>query len=164
MLGDHLCTTLIDTNRARHLFALECAGNLDVVSQLFDLVLMCDGLHSWRLTHEEQARSLDEAHRILVPGGYAVFTEHLNPRDFQPLIGRIQASPLEMVSVRYLHNRLWYSMERSLRRFRGMRSVQAVLASRGVARGLMAVASLAGPKGAKHLCVIAQKAPSAKKA
>jgi SAM-dependent methyltransferase len=126
----------------------------------FDLVLMCDGLHSWRLTPEEQARSLLEAHRLLAPGGYAVFTEHLRPSNFQAIIDRIRASPLEVVSVRYLHNRLWYSMERSLRRYRHRPSVQALLASRRVARGLMAVASLAGRRGAKHLCVIAQKAPS----
>jgi SAM-dependent methyltransferase len=126
---------------------------------LFDLVLMCDGLHSWRLTPEEQARSLEQAHRILVPGGYAIFTEHLRPANFDAIIDRIKASPLEVVSVRYLHNRLWYSMERNLSRFRDRRSVQALLASRRVARGLMAVASLAGRRGAKHLCVIAQKAP-----
>jgi SAM-dependent methyltransferase len=126
----------------------------------FDLVLMCDGLHSWRLTPEEQSCSLVQAHRMLVPGGYAILTDHLNPRHFQQLIDRIRASPLEVVSVRYLHNRLWYSMERTLKRFRGRRSVQALLASRGVARGLMAVASLAGRRGAKHLCVIAQKSPN----
>ena len=132
--------------------------------ELFDLVLMCDGLHSWRLTPEEQARSLVQAHRLLVPGGYAVFTEHLRPSNFDAIIDRIRASPLEVVSIRYLHNRLWYSMERNLKRFRGRRTVQRLLASRRVARGLMAVASLAGRRGAKHLCVIAQKAPSSKKA
>ena len=128
----------------------------------FDLVLMCDGLHSWRLTPEEQSKSLEQAHRLLVPGGYAVLTEHLRPSNFQAIIDRIRASPLDVVSVRYLHNRLWYSMERTLWRFKGTAVVQRLLASRAVARGLMAVASLAGPRGAKHLCVIAQKAPTSR--
>ena len=125
----------------------------------FDLVLMCDGLHSWGLTHGEQMRSLDQAHRVLVPGGYAVLTDYLRHIDFQSLIDRIEASPLEVVSVRHLPNRLWYSFERSLWRFRERRSVRALLASRSIARGLFAVSSLAGRRGAKHLCVIVRKTP-----
>jgi SAM-dependent methyltransferase len=157
------CESAAERAAGMHTTFRFCLGSsLDVPFRegSFDLVLMCDGLHSWRLTHDEQMRSLAQAHQLLAPGGYAVVTDHLRPMHFQTLIDRVRASPLEVVSVQYLHNRLWYSMERSLWRFRDRASVKALLASRGVARGLMAVASLAGRRGAKHLCVIAQKAPS----
>jgi SAM-dependent methyltransferase len=126
----------------------------------FDLILMCDGLHSWRLTPEEQARTLERAHRLLAPGGYVVLTDHLKPHHFRVILDRVRASPLEVVSVRYLHNRLWYSLERGLSRFRERQAVRALLASRSVARALGAVSRLAGKRGAKHLCIVARRAPS----
>jgi SAM-dependent methyltransferase len=126
----------------------------------FDLVLMCDGLHSWRLTPEEQALALEQAHRLLAPGGYVLLTDHLKPRHFQDIIERVRSSPLDVVSVRFLHNRLWYSLERGLSRFRGSRAVRELLASRSVARALSLLSSLGGRRGAKHLCIVARRAPS----
>ena len=125
----------------------------------FDLVLMCDGLHSWRLTSDEQQRALEQTSRLLVPGGQAVITDHLKPRHFDGFIEMVRRGPLEIVTVRYLHNRLWFSFERGVWRFREWGAVRALLASRALARGLIALSSLAGPRGAKHLCVIARKPP-----
>jgi ubiquinone/menaquinone biosynthesis C-methylase UbiE len=125
----------------------------------FELVLLCDGLYSWWLTAEEQQVALAEAHRVLVPGGYAVLSEHLKPNLFDTLIGRVRSSPLDLIEVRYLHNRLWYSLERGLRRVRNQPASRALLASRGVAKALQAVSRLAGRRGAKHLYIVVQKRP-----
>jgi SAM-dependent methyltransferase len=142
-------------------FSFYVASSLDPPFRdaAFDLVMMCDGIHSWRLTPEEQARVLGHAHRLLVPGGFAILTDHLKPRDFRAFVERVRASPLEVLKVRYLHNRLWYSLERSLARFRARRAVRKVLASRTLARGLMLLSSLAGRRGAKHLLVVARRPP-----
>jgi SAM-dependent methyltransferase len=123
----------------------------------FDVVLCCDGIHSWRLDPDETARTLSEANRLLAPGGHVIVTDHMRPEHFDTLIDRVQASPLRVESIRFLHNRLWYSLERTLRRHERHGWAQWMLASRGVARGLGAVASLAGRRGAKHVCIVATK-------
>ncbi|MBA2556899.1 MAG: class I SAM-dependent methyltransferase [Chloroflexi bacterium] len=125
--------------------------------ETFDLVLMCDGFESWRLTPEEQTRTLQHVHPLLVPGGLLILSDHLKPRQFDPFLGRVRESPFEVVSVRYLHNRLWYSFERGLRPVKELAPTRALLASLGVARALGALASLAGRHGAKHLCVVSRK-------
>ena len=139
-----------------------CQGSslaLPFPAESVDLVLLCDGIHSWRLSPEEQAAVLREAHRVLVPGGTALLSDHLKPTAFDTLIGRVQASPLGVQSVRYLHNRLWYSLERGLSPLGNPRWVQALLGSKTVARGLGALSRLAGRRGAKHLSIVAQKDP-----
>lgn len=126
-----------------------------------ELILLCDGIHSWQLTPAEQAMCLEEAHRVLVPGGYALLSDHLKVADFDPLVGRVRASPLRLASVRYLHNRLWYSMERSLRRVKNRSLAQALLGSQSLARTLTVFSQLAGRRGAKHISIVAQKPPAA---
>lgn len=139
-----------------------CQGSslkLPFRSGSFDLVMLCDGLHSWQLEAEEQAVALAEAHRVLVPGGYAVLSEHMRPVLFDTLIGRVRSSPLDVVEVRYLHNRLWYSFERGLGPLQKKSVSRALLASRRVARLLQSLSRLAGRRGAKHLYIVGQKRP-----
>jgi SAM-dependent methyltransferase len=140
-------------------FHFAAADSLDLPfpSATFDLVLICDGLHSWRLTPAEQTRTLEEVHRLLTPGGLVLLTEHLKPAQFHVFVGRVRASPLAVFSVRYLHDRLWYGLERNLRPFADRPATQAILANRAVAHGLRVIASLAGHRGAKHLCIVAGK-------
>jgi SAM-dependent methyltransferase len=142
-------------------FAQVSSLTLPFPAESFDLILLCDGIHSWQLSAQEQARCLEEANRVLLPGGYALLSDHLKLADFDPLLGRVRESPLRLASVRYLHNRLWYSLERGLRPVRGRRATQALLGSRGVARALSMLSSLAGRRGAKHITIVAQKPPSA---
>jgi SAM-dependent methyltransferase len=141
-------------------FAQVSSLALPFSDESFDLILLCDGIHSWQLTPAEQARCLEEAHRVLLPGGYALLSDHLKVADFDPLVGRVRASPLRLASVRYLHNRLWYSLERGLRPVRDWPITRAVLGSRTVARALSGLSSLAGRRGAKHISLVAQKPPS----
>jgi len=45
----------------------------------FDVVVLSDGLHSWQLPAEERRLALDQAHRVVRPGGHALLTEYLQP-------------------------------------------------------------------------------------
>jgi SAM-dependent methyltransferase len=142
---------------ARFLFAAASTLAPPYRPASFDLILVCDGLHSWRLSPQEQSDALASVHQLLAPGGVAILTEHLKQRDFDPFIGRIRDSPLHVRQVRYLHDRLWYTLERALRPVRQRTGARRVLASRRVGRALMAAASLVGRRGAKHLLVVAQR-------
>jgi SAM-dependent methyltransferase len=141
-------------------FAVGSSTEIPFADGAFDLALLCDGLHSWRLSPEDQARTLLETSRLLAPGGHVILTDHLKTRQFDPFLRRVEESPLEVLDVRYLHNRLWYSLARALRPVQDRPPARALLASRWLARGLSGVSRLAGRRGAKHVRVVARKPPA----
>jgi SAM-dependent methyltransferase len=138
-------------------FSLASSYSLPFRSGSFDFILCCDGIHSWRLDPTESSATLREANRLIAPGGHVVLTDHMRPEHFDDLIQRVRESPLVIEDVAFLHNRLWYSLERALRRHEKRSWAQWMLASRGVARGLELLASLGGRRGAKHVCIVATK-------
>jgi ubiquinone/menaquinone biosynthesis C-methylase UbiE len=123
----------------------------------FDLLLLCDGLHSWHLTPQQQDETLNQLHRMARPGAHVILTDYLKTAHFEPFIARIRHSPLNIVEIRYLNDRLWYTIERLLRPVRQRMSVKRILASQRVGRALGAVSRLAGRHGSKHLMVIARR-------
>lgn len=127
----------------------------------FDVLLLCDGLVSWRLSEEEQADVLEQMYRITVPGGYAVLTDALKPHQIDPFLAKVRASPLEVVSVRLLNDRLFYSFERAVRPVQHWSATRAALASKGVARALTVFSRLAGKRGSKHVCVVVRRPAAA---
>jgi SAM-dependent methyltransferase len=138
-------------------FAAASAALPPFRARSFDLLLLCDGLQSWRLAPEEQAATLEALHDVARPGALVILTDHLKVRDFDPFIERVRHSPLEVERVSYLHDRLWYTLERALRPIRHRTAVQRLLASKRVGRALMAAGRLAGRRGAKHLLIVARR-------
>lgn len=138
-------------------FYAASATELSFRSASFDLVLLCDGLVSWRLSDEEQRSVLEQVYRMCVPGGYVILTEALKQAQIDPFVERIASSSFRISSVRFLNDRLWYSLERAVRPLDRWSATRAVLASRAVARMLMALSRLGGKRGTKHVCVVARR-------
>jgi ubiquinone/menaquinone biosynthesis C-methylase UbiE len=130
----------------------------------FDVLLMCDGLvggHSWGLTPEEQKVALEQAYRVTAPGGRVILTDALKPHQIAGFVERVEESPFEVAAMRLIHDRLWYSVDRAARPIRDWRLPRAALASRGVARLLMALSRLGGRRGSKHVLILARKPEAA---
>jgi len=128
----------------------------------FDLVVLADGLHSWKLSPRERGAALGEAHRVVGAGGFALLTEYLQPQVFPAFVAQVRASAFEVVSVAYLYDRLWYRIESWLKAVRGWRGVQRLLASVPFALFLRSLSRRFGASGSRHVCVVARKACAAR--
>ena len=138
-------------------FVVASATALPFREESFAVVVLSDGLHSWQLPPEERQVALAQAHRVVERGGYAVLTEYLQPRAFREFVGQVRASPFELVSIAYLYDRLWYQFESWFKAIRGWRWVRRLFGSIPVALTLRAVARLLGPRGSRHICVVARR-------
>jgi ubiquinone/menaquinone biosynthesis C-methylase UbiE len=146
-----------ESSGGRYRYAVGSAVALPFDDQLFDLVVLCDGLVGWNLSPQQRAAALGEAHRVVRPGGYVLLTEFLRPRRFAGFIGEVEEGPLEIVAIEYLYDRFWYQLETWLRRFRRWRWVQLLFQSLPFARALQSGARLVGVHGAKHICVVTRR-------
>ncbi len=138
-------------------FYAASAAELPFAPEAFDLVLLCDGLLSWRLPPEEQEAVLRDVYRITVPGGWVLLTDALKTPQIEPFVERAGRSPFDFAPVRYLNDRLWYSLERATRPVQEWRVTRAALASRTLARLLMPLSALARVRGTKHVCLVGRK-------
>jgi SAM-dependent methyltransferase len=123
----------------------------------FDLVIAADGLYSWDIDREQRAVSLSEIHRTLSPGGHAIFTEHMRRSRFSEFVSEIEASPLKVLRVVYFHDRLMYQLESWFKAVPEWRPGKALRRSIRFAKALSFAGRLFGQRGARHICVIAQK-------
>jgi SAM-dependent methyltransferase len=122
----------------------------------FDVVVLADGLNSWQLTPTERRLALAEAYRTLRPGGYVLLTEYLRPAQFAEFIQLVRESPLEVSAILYLHDRLWYQFESWFKAVRGRAWVERILRSLALAAVLRSVARVFGPRGSRHICIVAR--------
>lgn len=136
--------------------AAASATALPFADASLDVVLMSDGLVSWKLDEAQKLAALAEAKRVLKPGGHALFMDYLNPRRHRELLEPVGAV-FEVERVVYLGDRLWYVTESALRVLKGSRPYHFFAESLPWASAMKAMSSLAGPKGSKHLCAIARK-------
>jgi ubiquinone/menaquinone biosynthesis C-methylase UbiE len=148
------------TAGARARFVVASATALPFREGTFDVAVLSDGLHSWQLTPEERRLALSQAHRVARPGGYALITEYLHPRDFPGFVEQVRASPLDLVSIEYLYDRLWYQFESWFKAVRHRRWVWRLLGSVPLAVFLHSIARPLGPRASRHICVVARRASS----
>jgi len=144
---------------ARAQFAVASVTALPFHDGSFDMVVLSDGLHSWQLPREERRLALAEAHQVLERGGHALLTEYLQPRVFPEFVAQVRASPLEVVWIEYLYDRVWYQLESWFKAVRRWGSVQRVFASVPFARFLCAVGRVFGRRGSRHIAVAVRKSP-----
>jgi SAM-dependent methyltransferase len=145
---------------ASFFFSVGSVTDLPFRDGSLDLLLLCDGLFSWRLNSAEQQQVLREASRAAAPGAHLLLTDYLPTDRFQPFLEAVERSPLDVVEVRMMHDRLWYSLERALRNRLESRLVRRVLASRTIGRVLARLSRLAGRRGSKHIYIVARKPAS----
>ena len=124
---------------------------------VFELIIASDGLYSWDIGREERAIALDEIGRAVSVGGHVILTDHMRRGRFKEFIAEIEASPLLVESVFYLHDRPAYQLESWLKAVKDWRAAKALRRSVGLARVLSGVGRLLGTRGARHVCVVARK-------
>ena len=131
--------------------------SLPVGSKTFDLVIAADGIYSWNLSADDRATAIAELHRILRPGGRALFTEHTRPARFGEFVAEIARSPLRVMRVDYLYDRPWYQFESWFRAVQGFAAAKAIRRNVAVARAFRGVGRLLGPRASRHVCVLAER-------
>jgi ubiquinone/menaquinone biosynthesis C-methylase UbiE len=138
-------------------FVVASATRLPLASSSCDLLLLSDGLRSWRLSPEQVRQCLAETSRSLRPGGVAIIQDYMHPRHFDRFIATVADSPLEIVEVRYLNDRLFYKLEGWARKLRVRPLLDGFFASEAVAQFLAGCSSLVGRRGTKHICIFARR-------
>ncbi|HUP87910.1 MAG TPA: class I SAM-dependent methyltransferase, partial [Longimicrobiales bacterium] len=115
----------------------------------FDAVLAIDGPNSWFLTEEELQNAYSEMHRVVKRGGNVLITDYEKPRNMDRFIERVERSPLQIQSVGYIHDRLWYKIERALPFIKGSRALASFATS---------ASRIAGRTTANHIIVRTSRA------
>lgn len=141
---------------AKAVLAAASATALPWPDASLDVVLMSDGLVSWKLDEAMKLAALGEAKRVLKPGGRALFMDYLTPRRHHELLDPVRAV-FSVERVVYLGDRLWYVTESALRVLKGTAPYDFFAESLKWASAMKALSSLAGPAGSKHLCAVARK-------
>jgi hypothetical protein len=90
-------------------------------------------------------------------GGKVLFTEHMRAARFDEFVGEIAASALQVDQVSFRHDRLWYQFESWFRAIDHWRIARAAKRSRLIGKALLALGSLLGRRGARHICVRATR-------
>jgi SAM-dependent methyltransferase len=143
--------------RSEFHFAVGSATRLPYPDASFDLILLCDGLFSWKLPQELERWTLEEASRVLAPGGFVILTDYMKPSRSDAFFAAVEASPLRLVSRHYLNDRYWFRLEGWLRPVRNLAITRRLLASRRVARAIMAASRPLGKHGTKHFGMLATR-------
>jgi SAM-dependent methyltransferase len=130
---------------------------LPIASGQVDLVVAADGIYSWNLETLDRDRCLCEIHRVLVPSGRALFTEHTRPFRFPELIQQIAENGFTIEWVDYLYDRPWYQVESWFKAVQGTSWVRAARNSERIARLLQRIGRIFGPGASRHVCVLARK-------
>ncbi len=143
--------------KQRPTFLLASATALPFQRESLDLIICMDGLHGMDMTAELQNVVLAEGFAALRVGGVMILTDYMRPEHFHELVQRVEQSPLTVVKVHYLYDRLWYQMESWFRMIEHLGWVQALFRSTLFARILSVPSRLFGKYGSKHICIVAKK-------
>lgn len=143
--------------KQRPTFLLASATALPFQRESLDLIICMDGLHGMDMTAELQNVVLAECFSALRTGGVIIFTDYMRPEHFHELVQRVEQSPLTVVKVHYLYDRLWYQMESWFRMIGHFAWVKALFRSTIFARMLSLPSRLFGKYGSRHICIVAQK-------
>lgn len=136
------------------------AGNalaLPIGSGQMDFVVAADGIYSWNLDAPDRDRCLAEIHRVLVPRGSALFTEHTRAHRFGEFTQQIERNGFTIEWVDYLYDRPWYQVESWFKLLQRTSVVGAARRSGWVARILGRIGRLLGPAASRHVCVMARR-------
>ena len=133
------------------------ATELPFADSSFKLVLLSDGLVGWELTKELQLEVLNEVYRVLEPGGYAVLTDYLNPRDFESHRNHVLKGPLQFVATEFLGDRIGFQIANNFKPISGVWPFSSLLGSLSFNQFLSQISKPLGPSMSKHMSVILKK-------
>ncbi len=133
------------------------AVNLPFKSDQFQIVLLSDGLIGWELNEDLQLKVLKEVHRVLAPGGYAILTDYLKPRDFDSHIKVVQKGQLKLIQTDHLGDRLGFQLANNLKPLSHLWPFEQIIGSLSLNRLLSQVGQNLGKAFSKHLAMVLQK-------
>ena len=142
-------------------FAVGSATRLPCAPGAADVIVLSDGLRTWKFNREQRLACLESVARVLRPNGAALFLDYMHPRHFREFTDAIDQAPLRVARVHYLGDRLFYNVERAARKTGLLQRkgfFNRLVASARLARILAVVSGLLGSSGSKHLCVVAHRA------
>ncbi len=141
-------------------FHLGSALDLPFPDNSFQCVLAADGIHEWGLTQDQKQKVYAEIHRILRPGGHAIFSDYLKPDWFADVLRQFQQSPFQLAETEYFGDRLCYQMESLLKAFANSTWAKGLKANVGLANLLRTLGKQLGPAGSRHLFWVGKKSES----
>ena len=153
-----LCESHPGVKKNLYYFSVSDSMNLPFKEDIFDVILVSDGLREWFDDNFEfQKIVVRKIYRTLKYGGYGIFTDYLSYKDYPKLFEAIHSSPFRHFEEIALYDRLWYRMETWLRPFKRMKLIQRVLINKQIAIILSKISKSLGKRYSKHLGVIAIK-------
>jgi SAM-dependent methyltransferase len=158
-------TALAETQNRLHAMALTTKLHFQIGSALelpfptesYQCVLAADGIHEWGFTKEQKQKVYAEIHRVLRPGGHAIFSDYLKPEWFSDVLSEFQNSPFQLVETEYFGDRFCYQMESLLKAFANSHWAKEIKASVKLASLLRALGKQLGPTGSRHLFWVGKK-------
>ncbi len=133
------------------------ALELPFSNNTFQCALAADGIHEWGFTLEQKMQAYSEIYRVLMPGGFAIFSDYLRPEWFSDVKETFSRTSFESVYEEYLGDRPSYQLESWLKALKHFPWVQQVNASLSLAKKLQVVGKKLGPKGSRHMIWIGRK-------
>ncbi len=137
--------------------AAASASDLPFSDQSFRVVLLSDGLVGWEFSEALQMAALKEAYRVLEPGGYAILTDYLNPRDFEKHKNNVLKGPFQFVESEFLGDRIGFQIANNFKKISGLWPIKALLGSLRFNSFLCDISKPFGPSMSKHMSIILQK-------
>jgi ubiquinone/menaquinone biosynthesis C-methylase UbiE/uncharacterized protein YbaR (Trm112 family) len=153
----HRAKELSDGKKLSPIFGVASCTALPIASGEADLVIIADGLYSYKISIEECRTALAEANRVLKPGGKILLMDYMKPERFDSFVDLVKGNGFEVEGVHLLYDRLFYALEMGLRRFHDKPWCKWLLANIPLAHLLSLLARLLGKAGSSHICVIATK-------
>ncbi|MBC7397709.1 MAG: class I SAM-dependent methyltransferase [Bdellovibrionales bacterium] len=133
------------------------ATELPFADATFKILLLSDGLVGWELSPELQLDVLKEVHRVLEPGGFAILTDYLNPRDFEKHKNHVLKGPLKFIKTEFLGDRIGFQLANNLKPFSDIWPISSILGSFAFNKFLSRISIPLGPSMSKHMSIILQK-------
>ena len=127
----------------------------------FDVVMLCDGLYAWWLSDEQKREALEDSFRVLKKGGIVIMSDCLmpeeNPAIFEEYEAMARNSPLTVVDISFLYDKLWYKLESLLKKVGLDRTFNSVLSSIPLAKALNDLGRIIGRRASRHIVVVLEK-------
>ena len=164
--GIDISTTAIETGKQR-LARLEMKGSevellagsatdALVPPHSADVITLMDVLESVADSPHIKEAIIANTKQLIKPGGLILFTDYTHPSRFPELLMRYQNWGFQIVEHHYLNDRLWHSMRANFKAVRNLFPFKQLLGSLTVGRVLARISARRGPKGSKHMLVVAR--------
>ncbi len=150
------CQRLGDSATRFH-FRVGDAGHPAYPDAFFNVIFLQDVLLEVTSDVALRRRMLDEALRMLAPGGVLVMTDYQQPADQDDYVRLVEEQAGRVVEKLFFHDRYWFRLRGALKALWSWKAAQTVLRSEVVYRTLARLGAWRGPEGSKHFGLVVQR-------